>query len=287
KSPYYFDKSWAAQYWREFASSRQSRYHSYVIWRRAPFTGMTINIDEDGLRRTPGAVCRSDSYKIFAFGGSTMWGTGSPDWGTLPAYLQTAFENLDKRPICVVNFGESAFVSTQSVITLEARLQLGDVPDLAIFYDGVNDIFAAYQSGRTTVHENFESISHKFETDRVEPPSLFTQLFKSSGLHRVSTALANALTGGAPSPKLMTYETLGVDRGMLTEAILRTYLGNYTIVDALSQKYGFTYVFFWPPHILAGKKILTPDEEALKRNLEPALARLYQSVYQTIEPLAP
>src|SRR5262249_45125961 len=134
---------------------------------------------------------------------------------------------------------------------------------------------------------NFESLSRKFETDRVEPPNPFTQLFKSSGLHRVSTSLANTLTGGAPSPKLVTYETLGVDRRMLTAAILRTYLGNYTIVDALSQKYGFTYVFFWPPHILAGKKLLTADEEALKRNLEPALARLYQSVHQTIESLAP
>src|SRR5262245_27199169 len=198
---------------------------------------MTINIDEDGLRRTPGAVCRSDSYKIFAFGGSTMWGTGSPDWGTIPAYLQTAFENLNKRPICVVNFGESAFVSTQSVITLLARLQSGDVPNVAVFYDATNDIFTAYQSGRATVHENFESLSRKFETDRVEPPNPFTQLFKSSGLHRVSTSLANTLTGGAPSPKLVTYETLGVDRRMLTAAILRTYLGNYTIVDALSQKY--------------------------------------------------
>src|SRR5262245_52269487 len=71
KSSYYLDKPWAAQYWREFALSRRSRYHSYVVWRRAPFAGTTINIDEDGLRRTPGARCRSDSYKVFTFGSST------------------------------------------------------------------------------------------------------------------------------------------------------------------------------------------------------------------------
>src|SRR5689334_1704994 len=45
KSPYYRSKSWAPQYWREFAASRTNEYKPHVLWRRAPARGETINID--------------------------------------------------------------------------------------------------------------------------------------------------------------------------------------------------------------------------------------------------
>ena len=93
-SPFYRSEPWAAQYWREFPLSRQTRYRSFVLYRRAPFKGETINIDQEGIRLTPGADCGPNAFKVFAFGGSTMWGTGSPDWGTIPSYLQTGIKKL-------------------------------------------------------------------------------------------------------------------------------------------------------------------------------------------------
>src|SRR5262249_10483737 len=140
---YYRSRDWGALYWHEHHLSDVQRYHPYVIWRRAPFQGITINIGEHGTRVTPGANCSANSYKVFAFGGSTMWGTGSPDWGTIPAYLQAGLEALRGKSVCVMNFGESAFVSTQGVIQLILELQSGNVPHLVIFYDGVNDVYAA------------------------------------------------------------------------------------------------------------------------------------------------
>src|SRR5262245_3671445 len=180
KSTYYLDKTWAPQYWREFKLSRKTQYQSYVVWRRAPFTGATINIDHAGLRRTPGAVCGAGSYKVFTFGGSQMWGTGSPDWGTIPAYLQAGLAKRQGRPVCVVNFGESAYVSTQSVITLLTRLEAGDVPDLTLFYDGPNDAYAAYQSGRTTDHGNIQEIVRMFEHRGKAESSQLAQLLDRS-----------------------------------------------------------------------------------------------------------
>src|SRR5262245_56956805 len=76
---------------------------------------------------------------------------------------------------------------------------------------------------------------------------------------------------------------MGIDRTALTEAVVRRYLDNYNIVDALTRKYGFRYAFFWPPYISAGKKHLTEEEEALKREVDPSLAQLYASVYHRIE----
>jgi hypothetical protein len=286
KSSYYLGKTWAPQYWREFELSRKVQYLSYVVWRRAPFTGATINIDDGGIRRTPGAVCGGGSYKVFVFGGSPIWGTGSPDWGTIPAYLQAALAKLESRPVCVVNFGESAYVSTQSVITLLTRLQTGDVPDLTFFYDGPNDVYAAFQSGRPTVHENVGSVARIFEHRGEVESNPLSELLDRSALFRVSRGLVNSLAQ-APPPTLLTYETMGIDRTALTEAVVRTYLDNYNVVDALAHKYGFKYAFFWPAYISAGKKHLTAEEEALKREVDPSLAKLHASVYHTMESRIP
>jgi hypothetical protein len=282
KSSYYLGKPWAPQYWREFKLSQKMQYLPYVLWRRAPFTGATINIDHAGVRRTPGAVCGAGSYKVFAFGGSTMWGSGSPDWGAIPAYLQAELAKRESRPVCVVNFGESAYVSTQSVITLLTRLQAGDVPNLTLFYDGPNDVYAAFQSGRTTVHENIEQIARMFEHRGQAESSPLAESLDRSALFRVSRHLMNSLAQ-APPPSLRTYETMGIDRTVLAEGVVRTYLNNYNVVDALAHEYGFKYAFFWSGYISVGKKHLTEEEEALKREVDPALAKLHASVYHAME----
>ena len=156
-------------YWREFGVSRRQAYRPYVLWRRHAFSGKTINVDADGVRLTPGAVCGPSSFKVFVLGGSTVWGTGSADWNTLPAHLQTELQRVSARPVCVVNFGESAWVSTQSVLQLLLQLQAGNVPDLVISYEGYNDADSVDQSGRAGVHENLAQLVAIFEgTRRVE-----------------------------------------------------------------------------------------------------------------------
>ena len=107
-----------------------------------------------------------------------------------------------------------------------------------------------------------------------------------SALFRVSRGLVDRLAQ-APPPTLLTYETMGIDRTALTEAVVRTYVNNYNVVDALAHKYRFKYAFFWPAYISAGKKHLTAEEEALKREVDPSLAQLYASVYSTMESRIP
>ncbi len=136
KVSYYSSQDWAERYWYEMRLSRTQQYHPYVGWRRAPFKGQTIEIDQNGVRVTPGANCSAKSYRVFTFGESTMWGTGSPNWGTIPANLQKGLEKLRQGPVCVMNFAESAYVTTQDVITLQMQLRSGNVPDVAVFYSG-------------------------------------------------------------------------------------------------------------------------------------------------------
>jgi hypothetical protein len=287
KVSYYTSQDWAAQYWHEHQQSLPEQYHPYVLWRRVPFKGRTINIDPRGVRLTPGADCSANSYRVFAFGGATMWGTGSPDWGTIPAYLQAGLEALRGKPVCVVNFGETGFVSTQEVIQLLLQLESGNVPHLVIFYDGINDVLGAYQSGRAGVHENLDTIAAKFEggSPRIRftvPPNWLDSWFTFSLLKSLVAKLG---VGARNSPKLLTYETRGIDVTTLSNSVVQNYLGKYEIVSALAQKYGFNYFFFWQPVVSIGEKPLTGEEQNMKRQLElqPGLSKLYDAVYRTME----
>jgi hypothetical protein len=286
---YYGAQEWAKQYWDEFRRSRTQRYYPYVGWRRAPFTGHTIAIDQDGVRVTPGADCRANALTVFTFGASAMWGTGAPNWGTIPAYVQQGLAKRQPRPVCVRNFAETGYVLTQDVLMLLVQLQSGHVPAVVLFYDLDTDIYAAYQSGRAGGPMNLEQLVARFEGPR-EPSSWIAQLRRTS-TYAFIDELVGKLTIAHPPPheplprKLRTYESMGIDAAQLSAGIVQTYLANYTIVSALAHTYGFQYFFFLPPSLALGNKPLTAEEQAMKERAESdaALAKLQTAVYQSLE----
>lgn len=278
---YYRHQEWAEEYWREFPRAESNRYAPWVMWRRRPFNGNTINVNEEGLRVTPGAECGSDAYKVFAFGGSTMWGEGAPDWATIPAYLQEGLASARTESVCVINFGEAAFVSTQGVIELLLQLRAGNIPHLVIFYDGINDVIASGSAGKAGVHQNLDDIALRFKGGQSQHPLLlwlqgfylFT-LFERFTLEELTTRQEG-----------ITFEELGVDAETLAGETVQTYLGNYEIVDALAQSYGFDYYFFWQPAIMVGDKPLTPEEEIFKHEIDhfPTITNLFEPTYRRME----
>jgi len=238
---------------------------------------------------TPGADCSANSFKVFTFGGSTMWGTGSPNWGTIPAYLQAGLAKLRHGPVCVMNFGETAYVSTQDVIMLLTQLRSGNVPDLVLFYSVSGDIYAAYQSGRAGVPQNLDQIAGRFEMVK-SPPTLVELLTSSYSYSLIENlmgklTIANPRQGEPAASVLVTYESMGIEVAKLSDLIVQGYFENYKIVNALAQKYGFKYFFFVQPIISRDSKPLTREEQEMKQGLEreDALNKLCTAVYQTLE----
>ena len=289
KVSYYSSQDWAERFWYEFRLSRKQQFYPYVGWRRAPFRGKTIEVDQNGVRLTPGADCSARSFKVFTFGASEMWGTGSPNWGTIPAHLQKGLEKLRQGPVCVTNFAESAYVSMQGDIMLLMQLRSGNVPDVVLFYTIADDIYAAYQSGRAGVLENLDQIAARFEGRR--EPSTFVDWLRSTYSYSLIDLLMGKLTIANPQKeeptpnKLVTYESMGIDVATLSDLIVQDYFGNYKIVSALAQKYGFKYFYFLPPLVSLGNKPLTPEEQEMKHTVESeeALYKLLTAVYKTIE----
>jgi lysophospholipase L1-like esterase len=279
--PYYASQSWGKAYWQEFDTKLKNRYSPWVIWQPEPYKGTFMNINQDGIRVTPGAECDPGAYTIFFFGGSTAFGDGSPDWGTIPAYLQASLASIKQQPVCTKNFGAVGYVSTQELIELITQIQKGNKPDLVIFYDGVNEVYSAYQSGQACVHSDLSIIASEYNDGNIQPMEQVSTWLRDSFTFQLFQRLVHKYILKSPL-KLTTYQTMGVDPKNLASGIGKCYLANYNLVDTLAERYGFKYAFFWQPVIYEGKKPLTSDEKTMFGN-DPAMDELFVSAYPIIE----
>ncbi len=247
-SSVYKGQPWAHRYWQEFESASRFEYRPYVGWGLVPYHGETIVSDERGFRRTSSSRCDAETYTVWMFGGSALWGEGSPDWLTIPSQLAREYLNSG-RQVCVQNFGVRGWVNTQEVIDLGLELKRTPrKPDLVVFYDGVNDVFSFYQSGKVDVHQNFDHIRDLFEHGGSLPKILEEKL---------------SLIFGVTTPENHRLRFIKDEDARLE--LDMGYLKNMRIVEALAKEYGFDYAFFWQPVILTGHKELSGEEEAIRK----------------------
>ena len=274
----YGDRSWVEEYYREFRASDAVFWRPYVYWRRGPYHGQYINVDTSGLRRTiPDRSQPGRSVRIFMFGGSALWGTGARDAFTIPSILARELQSrgLDAE---VVNFGEAGYVSTQEVIALLLRLQKGDTPDLVIFYDGVNDVYSAYQQHAAGLPQNEFNRVKEFNLS-ADLPALRLPVFRDMANKLATVQVASSLLQRAgfrtqPEPRPpMGGGASGQDVG-------NAYSANLDLLRALSEHYNFKCLSYWQPTIFQ-KASLTRYERAERekaRTFEPFFREAYAAI---------
>jgi lysophospholipase L1-like esterase len=285
----YSDVSWVHRYYNEFEESSVSRWASYVYWRRRPYQGEYINVDPNGLRCTWGADDdrggERDPLTIFVFGGSAMWGVGARDDYTIASLLAS---KLQERGIAsaVINFGESGYVSTQEVIALIRQLQQDHVPDLAIFYDGVNDVYSAYQQQVAGLPQNEFNRVREFNLTQPKSYRSLRAAFVRRAIERLavvrfSRSLLHRLRGRDRPDAAVAYWNAArnsiAGKDELLQKVLRVYQRNVRMAEALGQAYGFKTLFYWQPTIF-NKKHLTAYEEKQRQGVE-SLEPFCQAAY--------
>jgi GDSL-like lipase/acylhydrolase family protein len=277
--------AWESEYWREFERT-QMAWHSYVYWRRRPFQGSYINIDSEGIRNTwidprIASIAKSKRFRIFVFGGSTVWGTGARDEGTIPSCLAKIL-CADGLPVEVVNLGESGYVTTQELLALILRLQQQDIPNLVIFYDGINDTYSTFQNRYAGLPQNESRRRDEFNLLR-NPAQLRSAYVKqivgeSYGLGRLAFALRRRLGLNAAS-RVLEDDDLSVNNDLLKETV-RTYETNVRMVQSLADTYGFTACFFWQPIVYTKRH---PTEfESREANKQKEFGEFCVAVYRQI-----
>lgn len=261
-NPAYSRYDWAPQCIGEQSRKLKDRnlYFPFRLWGVSEFHGNCINNDVTSLgvvRRTIASAksaCAGQAKKsVWILGGSSVYGTGIPDWATLPSYLS---RELSRANACVdvVNLGVEGYASNQEILLLIEELKSGNHPDAVILYDGFNDAdFGTMQPGNPTAHMGFFSIKGRLEG------RFASRIDFLRGL--ASWQLVQELTKGAAHspPRRVSESTLALH----AVSTLDNYEENLRIAKALADAFGFRLYAFWQPSIIYGHKPLAAYERQL------------------------
>lgn len=267
------------EYWREFEQANKVTYHPYVLWRRRPYQGQLLTIDQNGVRRTLNTQCDDKTFTIWMFGDSVMWGAGSADASTIPSLVAANYQKAGKQ-VCIVNYAEKGWSNTQELIGLIEQLKhASHRPEIVLFYDGGTEAFTAYQSGVADVHSNYTGFKNYLDNWSVAKRAGFSYLGETNTYHFLEKIAIRAPFHKKPSGASVPER----DAENLSEAVVENYVQNMNTVELLAQQYGFRPVFAWYPNLAVGHKEQTPyEQEVLRMEYQkfPELGSMYQAAYQ-------
>jgi lysophospholipase L1-like esterase len=264
----YGNAEWAVEYFNEANSMPLYTWHSYVYWRATPFKGKYTNIDEEGIRHTWNGTNKEEStksFRIFMFGGSTMWGSGARDEETIPSFLAKTLRECGLSAE-VTNFGIGGYITTQEVISLLRELQRRNMPDLVVFYDGANDVFSTFQNkGMAGIPQNEYNRQREFNLLRPEmirrlQKEALLETFLNSSTYQILRSLLRRVTGR----DLLHVEwnpSVYPPLNQVASEVVRVYDWNITLVRTLGQAYGFKTLFYWQPIVSTKDKPTQYEQE--------------------------
>lgn len=234
-------------------------YKSYIGWSRLPFNGETTNINNEGDRVTPCEECiYSDSSRVIRFfGGSTMWGTGADDWGTIPYYFNKINQTYE-----VFNHGESAFSSRNNLSRLINLINQNKIIEDVVFYDGYNDIFHICGNElRFNAFPQMDNIrnhvSHSLNSNRFK--FIFINFFK-----RIFAFYSIELIKFKKSENALPYHMddknfICCENDSATEKVARTIINNWKIAKDIVESKGGNFLAVLQPSPFIANNIFHPD----------------------------
>ena len=202
---------------------------------------------------------------------------GARDDHTVPSELSRMLSDTISCSVEVTNFSENGYVATQSLLMLILELRRGNVPDVVLFYDGINDSFSAFQNGRPGVPQNEYNRSLEFN---ILHPNCRLRFYKSAVkiIFRRTLRLIDKLAGRIPDKSTLkkNYE----QNEELALGVLQVYSDIVHTVRSLGERYEFKSSFFWQPSIYS-KKILS-DYEASEKAINIRYSSLISDVNSLI-----
>ncbi len=254
----------AAALFEELYSGRlQHRFEPFAHYRMKAYAGQHVNVDEQGWRVTPTSSPAGPT--VWVLGGSTVWGMGARDEGTIPAHLASALG----RDVQVENLAQIGYTSTQELITLLVRLQAGDRPDVVVFYDGVNDLLSLLKLGRAGLPLDVPRRELEFNITRPDDlPRLLRATLANLARRSKVLGLVRGSADRQPAQPIDDPERAAQDA-------LRAYLANVAAAQGLAERYGFAVMFFWQPTLFDKAKRSPSEEAALAK--EASFAPLYRA----------
>lgn len=279
---------WAEQYWLEYGyASRATTWTPFVYWRMQPYAGEYVNVNAEGVRRT-WQPAGEPQLNVHLYGGSTVWGHGARDDHTLPSELARALEERGT-PASVTNFGELGYISSQDAALFAHRLALGDVPDVAIFYWGFNDVNVAHSGGGIGIPSGEPTRAAQFVGGQcvvdLSLPVVFNALLYKTALGAAVLERANILPlNPAEGCRLGNMDWERVNAGLVAQReddprLLAQHIAAQTQqVSALGAAYGVRVVVVWQPAIFQKDPLSWYEQQIVEQARWQELGAYYGAV---------
>ena len=252
----------ASQEFWELQGQTRVRWLPYSYWAVAPFESEFINVNEVGLRETVSQVEIANPPLVYFFGGSTAWGEGARDAYTIPSQVARLLAERGETA-AVTNYAQTGYVSTQDLILFQRQLVLGNLPDLAVFYQGFNDIYAAHAFGGMAGIPMGES-RRVSDVEAGRLLRLGQPVLRPLGVQSSDTEW-QLVTSGGGSP----------------EEIVDNWLGNRRLIRAAADEFGVSVLFIWQPALFA-KSSLTDFEAQSAAKIDESLPG-FMDVYRDVD----
>jgi hypothetical protein len=192
EAPAFRSSSWRDEYAGD-VERLSLGYEPYVTVRTQPLATPYVNVS-GGVRQswTPPTDGRRQRI-VWLFGGSATFGIGQRDDHTIASEL-ARIGHARGVSIKVVNFGVPTFTNFQEVLRFERELHHRPRPDLAIFYDGANDL--GIQSAYPYPQPTRPPMDVEFHDSTPESDSTYALWARTS----LVTILWRQLTGSLSTP---------------------------------------------------------------------------------------
>ena len=251
-------------------------WEPYLHYRFKPMNGKHNTIYKNGLRKTvnPSLKDSTNALKIFCFGGSTMYSSGARDEHTIPSELsQLISVKFPSQNVEVTNFGCHGYTRATENIQLQRELIKNNIPDIVIFYDGVNEIISAHQNNEAGTPTNAYNRKKEFKIAHSYKKRIRLMILSSNLYRFVTTMQRKLFTGSA-------YAQLEKRPDKLAKDIAQTYVGYVKLSKSLEANYGFKVFNFMQPNIFS-KQNLSEAEQGYFKD-QQYYENLYKLSYQEV-----
>lgn len=267
RAPAFAGIAGAAERFREY-DHLEVDYRPFVGWRYRPHRGPTITIDDDGLRVHAADPADPAAAPVVAlFGGSSAWGMGVPDDGTLPAALDRLLPG-----VAVRNLGQTGYVSRQGLALLIERLAAGERFALALHYDGVNDVSALCRADVSLAGHGEEPVFRA----RLRPPASVLGRSLLQPVAELAALGRRKLLGPPPTPWTCAGEPARA------AAVAEALLAHWEIAHAVAASRGVPLAAALQPVAYLGRPDLGGLDLTGAGARHPGLEREFLAVYPLI-----
>jgi len=240
----------------------------------------------------------TDKSHIFLFGGSTTLGYGVKDTDTIAAFLEKIL-NENSKHCRVFNCGRQSYFSTIEAISFQRTLQEGARINIAVFIDGINDVFhnCPVFRNRSRYSEHIEKFWDNIDylygrADRAFPwldsGKVLARLIAQMPVVKLAKELKkkiirelmreDAQNTRFNEPWAQGYDADDIDIAKLAERISQLTLTNWSIIRGIAQQFHIKPLFCLQPVCY----INTPlDKQPFRiKNEHPIWKKIYERYYE-------